>query len=328
MAYLFILTSLLLAGLGAIFLPDGESASLASVRQTLTAPIQQTLAKLPLSSDASLRTAQAIQAMPTEENHAPYRNWDILPPEIDAKAAVIFGAKSGKIFYERNMRLRLPIASLTKLATALVALDEFLLYDPVTVTRHAVSTGGDFGNLVVGESLTVHDLLRAMLIASSNDAAVAFADHLAAAKGKTLTELMNAKAYAMHLTNTHFTSVSGLEDRNNYSTAEDLAQLFRSGFAHPTLTDILRTAEVDIQSLDGKFTHKLVTSNKLLNRFDGVVAGKTGYTSLAGGTLAILAKNPAADDDFIIIILGSTNEQTRFEAAEALINWVNQAYRW
>ncbi|MDP3963206.1 MAG: serine hydrolase [bacterium] len=329
MQIIFILASLLLGILGTAFLPDSNTSStLTDTLSTLQRPIE-TLAKLPLS-DIRAQTAQLIApaaSMPPEVL-PPYRKWDVPSPEIDAKAAIVVGAKSGRVLYERNMRQRLPIASLTKLATALIAMDEFLLYDEVAITRHAVSSGGDYGNLVVGERLTVHDLLRAMLIASSNDAAIALADHLAATKGKTMTELMNAKAYALHLANTHFASVSGLEDRNNYASAEDVARIALAAIGNTTLSEILHTANADIHALDGKFTHRLVTSNKLLNRFDGVIAGKTGYTTTAGGTLAIVAKNAHADDDFIVVILGSTNEQTRFEAAETLITWVDAAYRW
>jgi len=329
MATLIASCLILLGPLGFFILGNHREVPLKEFSARTGSVLNGAVLQLPLSQDQSLQAANALAAVEnTLSSYAPYRDWSVAPPEVDAKAAIIMGAKTGKVLYERNMHERLPIASLNKLATALSLMDEVLLTDEVKVSRHAVSTGGDFGNLVVGEVLTAHDVLRAMLIASSNDAAVAFAEHLSEAKGVRLEDLMNGKASTLELANTHFSSVSGLEDGNNYSTAEDVAKLLKAALDNSTLSEILKTAEVEIRSVDGKFTHHLTTSNKLLNHFDGVIAGKTGYTSIAGGNLALLARNGKTDDDFLVVVLGSKDEETRFEAAESLINWVNAAYRW
>ncbi|MDO8557613.1 MAG: serine hydrolase [bacterium] len=316
-----------LGPLGLFVLPSG-SPGVSRTLDTAQQNVNLALQKLPLSAEFLAYPARNIPDTRISSDSLPYRKWEVSPPDMNAKSAVVVGAKSGKIFYERNMRLRLPIASLTKLATALSVIEELSLNEEVTVSRHAVNTGGDFGNLVVGETLTAHDVLRAMLIASSNDAAVAFAEHVLRTRGKALTELMNAKTHALGLLQTRFSSVSGLEDRNNYSTAEDLSKLLGTVMHQSALADILKTDAADIHSTDGRFTHRLITSNKLLGRFDGVVAGKTGYTEGAGGSLAIFAKNEKSDDDFLVIVLGSANEETRFEDAKTLITWVNEAYQW
>ena len=316
-----------LGPLGFFISSSGNSAvsrTLGTAQQNVSSALQ----KLPLSAEFAPQTARSTPDTRIPPESLPYRNWDIPPPDINARSAAVIGAKSGKIFYERMMRTHVPIASLTKLATALSAIEELALGDEALVSRHAVSTGGDFGNLAVGETLTAHDLLRAMLIASSNDAAVALSEHMLRVRGKSLVELMNAKVHDFQLFDTHFASVSGLEDRNNYSTAQDVAALLSAAMRQSTLADILKTDAVDIHSVDGRFTHRLVTSNKLLGRFDGVVAGKTGYTEGAGGSLAIYAKNEKADDDFLVVVLGSANEEKRFEDAKALIMWVNEAYQW
>jgi serine-type D-Ala-D-Ala carboxypeptidase (penicillin-binding protein 5/6) len=260
--------------------------------------------------------------------YVPYRDWRVGVPEVDAKAALVEGSKSGKIYYERNMRERLPIASLTKLATALAVIEAVDPGEKVAVTKHAVGTDGDFGNLVVGEELAAGDLMRAMLIASSNDAAVALADYVSATKSKNLIEIMNANAQILDMKDTHFASVNGLEDDNNYSTPADLAKLFKAAAANTYIFDIMQSQSADVLSADGKFTHRLVTSNKLLGDSNGVIAGKTGYTEKAGGNLAELVRNQNADDDFMVVVLGSTNEDTRFEAARTLIEWVGAAYKW
>jgi len=323
---MFFLASFFIALLGPIgfFVLPHHGETLAAI-QSGNARNPLVAALLPLSTEQISQQAQ-VATLPAK--YLPYRNWEAALPDIDAKAAVVIGAKSGKVFYERNLRMRLPIASLTKLATALVALDEPPLDEEVMVSQRAIATEGDFGGLVVGEALSAHDLMRAMLIASSNDAAAALAEHVQKTRGKKLVELMNAKTYALGLNDTHFASVTGLEDTNNYSTAENIARLLNTAMQQGSVAEILKTTSMDIQSLDGKFVHRLTTSNKLLGRFDGVVAGKTGYTTGAGGSLAVLAKNTKADDDFLVVVLGSTNEETRFTAAETLITWVNEAYRW
>ena len=319
-----LLISIVLGPVGFFVLPH-QGASYA-IMQPGTARNPLVAVLLPLSAEQALQQAQAVNTIPAD--FVPYRNWGITVPDIDAKAAVVIGARSGKVFYERNFRTRLPVASLTKLATALAILDELGIDEEVMVSQRAVSTEGDFGGMVVGEALSVYDLLRAMLIASSNDAAVALAEHVQKSRGKNLVELMNAKAYALGLADTRFTSVTGLEDARNYSTAEDIARFLNTAMQQEILSEIMKTASTDIRSVDGRFVHRLTTSNKLLGRFDGVVAGKTGYTTGAGGSLGVLAKNSKADDDFLVVVLGSTNEETRFSSVELLITWVNEAYKW
>lgn len=263
------------------------------------------------------------------ETYLPVRDWTIQPPDIDARAGLVITKSSAKTLYERNFRERRPLASLTKLATALAVIDELPLEEPVSISKRAVATEGDFGNLVVDEKVAVRDLLAAMLIASSNDAAVALEEYLVSSRHKSLTQLMNTKVQTLGLRNSRFSSVNGLADRENFSTAEDLGKLFSAALDHPLLFQFLSTPETDIRSSDGRFRHHLVNSNKLLGHLEGVIAGKTGLTTEAGGSLVVLAENPQAPNDpLIAVVLGSTDEETRFQAMEALLSWVRQAYRW
>src|SRR3989338_8628351 len=152
-----LLISIVLGPVGFFVLPH-QGASYA-IMQPGTARNPLVAVLLPLSAEQALQQAQAVNTIPAD--FVPYRNWGITVPDIDAKAAVVIGARSGKVFYERNFRTRLPVASLTKLATALAILDELGIDEEVMVSQRAVSTEGDFGGMVVGEALSVYDLLRA-----------------------------------------------------------------------------------------------------------------------------------------------------------------------
>lgn len=258
----------------------------------------------------------------------PIRIWDVDLENINAASAITIEPNSQKILYHKNIFDTRPIASLSKLMTALVVLDEMPLKDEILISRTAVETFGDAGDLAAGEKITVESLLYALLVTSSNDAAIALEEYYNAFRAEeeaTFVAAMNRKAQELELSDTFFVEPSGL-NLNNRSTAYDLARMSDYIFQIPKIRQILSTPVIDVQSVDGILNHHLVNSNKLLGVMPDILAGKTGYTEEAGESLVIYVKRKDNSDKYLIyLILGSDD---RLKAARQLIDWVNRAYIW
>lgn len=292
--------------------------------------------KLPVENEAKNEVSPtekaALQTLKTID-YLPVRNWNVPFAEISAKSVLSTDEKAEKVFYQKNSSERLPIASLTKLMTALIVLDNYNLEEKIKISKAAVQIEGEMGGLVVGETLTVRNLLYVMLIESSNDAAFAFAEKIGTDK---FVELMNKKAAVLYLKNTHFANPAGFDEKNNYSTAFDLARLASAALNYPLVWEILRTKEIEVKSEavpdnpnQPIFPHRLINSNKLLDVVPEIVGGKTGYTDLAGGCMILVAQ--LENFKVINIVLGADGGAPfldRFKETEKLINWLKEAYLW
>lgn len=203
-------------------------------------------------------------------------------PSVSAQAYVLYDADTGEVYASREAHKRLPCASTTKIMTALVALEQLPLDASVTVAREHTLAEGSRMYLRDGETVSVSDLLYGLLLASGNDAAVALAD-AAAGSTERFAALMNQKAAALGLRDTHFTNPSGLHDAEHYSSAYDLAVLMAAAMKNEDFAKITGTREV---ALTGR---TLANHNKLLHTVQGVDGGKTGYTKAAGRCLVSTA---------------------------------------
>ncbi|MFY9457650.1 MAG: hypothetical protein WAP23_01840 [Candidatus Spechtbacterales bacterium] len=261
-------------------------------------------------------------------NFFPIRNWDVKIENADAASTLVLEPVTQKAIQHKNIFDVRPIASLTKLMTAFVVIEDMNLASEVVVSENAVASYGDQGNLAPREVLRVEDLLYILLIESSNDAAIALEEYYNAYRteqDRTFVAAMNQKARELGLLDTFFVEPSGL-NINNRSTAYDLARLADYVFQRPILREILSTQVIDVQSQDGLVNHHLVNSNKLLGVLKGVLAGKTGYTEEAGESLVLFVKKSENIDDYLIyVILGSPD---RVKVARHLIDWVDRAYIW
>lgn len=280
----------------------------------------------------------------------PIRKSEISDIDIDAKAAIVLDVATDKILYNKNIGEKFPIASLTKLMTALIVLDEINLDDMVTISEEAIKTEGEKVNLIPKEKITAENLLYALLVASSNDAAMALAEYISnnfiinsfnpsdffkEAKNKNnpqktesifrFVKLMNQKAQLIGLKNTHFSNPSGLDKEENYSTAYDLAHLTKYALERPLVWEILRIQETDISSFDGKIIHHLENTNQLLGKLPNIAGGKTGYTDKAGKCLILVVGDTADNHQIISVVL---NAQDRFTETEKLVKWTFEAYSW
>ena len=198
------------------------------------------------------------------------------------------------------------------------------LEEVVTISQNAYDAYGNQGGLMVNERFSVKDLLYALLMESSNDAAVALAEHYEAISDEELSfvYLMNQKASELGLENTHFTDPSGY-DADNVSTVEDISRLVIDSFSQPILWQILKTPTIDLYSIDGQY-HNWINTDELLNRMSNIVGGKTGYTTKAKGCLVIVTEQ-SPQEYLIMVVLGA---EQRFLQTEKLIDWTNKAYTW
>ena len=217
---------------------------------------------------------------------------------------------------------KLPIASLTKLMTALVALENYDLLQPIIISYDATSQDGDMGQFKVGEIFSAKEILYSMLMESSNDAAYALSEAIGT---EAFVNLMNLEANKLGLENTNFSNPMGFDSKDNYSSAEDLVKLSTHFFQKPLILEILSTKEKNIYTSDGIIHHTAINTNELLRDTPEIVGGKTGYTAGAQGCLISILKGQGNNNYFINVILGSVD---RFGEMKEIIKRVNKDYAW
>lgn len=253
--------------------------------------------------------------------------------EIDAKAAFsIWLGKNGKekVLYQKESSKVLPIASLTKLLTAEVVLENYDLSQPITFSKRTVGVDGGVGSFRIGESIFAKDLLYALLIESNNDAASAFAEVVGE---EGFVDLMNLELRKIlgPSSGTRFFNPTGLDPKTkkeeaNYSTAEDLAKISTYLLKNqPLIFEITKNQEIDLYDINQVFHHKIATTNELLKNFPEIVGGKTGTTDEAGGCLLLVVESPNRKGFLVNVLLGSPD---RFGEMEKLMNWSKTAYKW
>ena len=234
-------------------------------------------------------------------------------PSINAAALYLVELKSGRVLLEKNATRRLPPASLTKIMTALVALEAASPQQVVQIDRRALVHRSSL-KLQAGEQFLLRDLVTAMLVTSANDACEAIALHVGADADR-FVPMMNERARALGLENTHFANACGFDAPGHYSTAADLAKLTEQALQVPAISMMVRTVTRDIATVDGARQVSLHTTNELL--LDPDVTGvKTGYTSKAGRCLiASMFK-----DGHRLLLVG-LNVMDRWEQATRLLRY-------
>lgn len=266
--------------------------------------------------------AQQI-AMPGQS--LPQRDWKVEELNIKARSAVSVENNSvepDKILFEKNSETRFPIASLTKLMTAIIVLDNYNLSQNISLNVKSDSQLPVTQDLKLGDTLPVEGFLHIMLIESSNKAAYALAENVGE---ETFISLMNRKAKEIGLQNTFFADPTGLSSKN-VSTAKDLTKLAEYILKnYPNIFAITKTQEMDLIDF-GKVTN----TNQLLGEIPEIAGGKTGFTNEANGCLLLVvtntkAKDYLANDYLIYVVLGSDD---RFSEMKNIINWINTAYSW
>ena len=214
---------------------------------------------------------------------------DVSINNISANSACLMEAESGKVLYSKNGSKRMPMASTTKVMTAILALESGIsLNSLIKVPKGAVGVEGSSVYLREGESVTFELLLYALMLSSANDAAVAIALTVSHSV-EDFVVLMNAKARDLGLVDTHFTNPHGLYDENHYTTAENLAKLMAYAMKNQDFAKIT-SCKSKTFAREGGTSFVLSNHNRLLKTYDGVIGGKTGFTKKSGRCLVTCAE--------------------------------------
>ncbi len=241
------------------------------------------------------------------------------PLELSAKSAILMEASTGKILYEKASHEALPPASVTKIMTMLLVMEaldagQYTLDDLVSVSPLAASMGGSQVFLEENEQMSVHDMLKAVAVASGNDAAVALAEFTAGSHEGFVAK-MNERAKALGMNDTVFINCNGLDEEGHLTSANDIALMSRELMKHPKIFEYT-TIWMDTLR-DGSFG--LVNTNKLVRFYQGATGLKTGSTSVAGFCISATAKRDGMD--LIAVVMGSPTSKERFADATKMLDY-------
>ena len=265
--------------------------------------------------------ANSSQVAGVQKINVPPSSQNIEAPDLTAKAILIKDLATGTILYQKNTNDPLPIASTTKVMTALIA-SEYYKANSVLTIGDSASTPGSRVGFTKGEQLSFRSVLYGMLLNSGNDAANALAENYQGGVTSFIVA-MNKKVSDLGLVHTHFDNPVGFDSPNSYSSAEDLAKITEEALKNAQLSRIFSTKETDIVSLDKRFSYKLHNLNKLLSSVSGVLGVKTGYTEAAKENLVTLVERNG--HRILVVVLGSDD---RFGESTRLIEWAYKNFSW
>ena len=243
----------------------------------------------------------------------------LMADEVPASAAVLMESSTGKVLFEKNAHEQLPCASITKVMTLLLVMEgldsgAIALDDMVTASEHAASMGGSDIWLEPGETMSVNDLLKATVIVSANDAAVALAEHLCGSEDAFVAK-MNERAAELGMQDTVYKNCNGLDEDGHLTSAYDIALVSRALIAHEQIFDYTTVWMDELR--DGKT--QLVNTNKLLKSYSGITGLKTGTTGKAGSCMAATAERDGMS--LIAVVLGCKTTDERFSSAASLLDY-------
>lgn len=242
-------------------------------------------------------------------------------PTINAKYGILCDG-DGNVLWSRSADTKSAMASITKIMTAVVVLENANLDDVYTVSQNAASVGESSIGVQVGDQISVYNLLCGLLIHSGNDAGVVLAEGVAGSI-PNFVEMMNAKAAELGLKNTHYDNPHGLDSDDHYSTANDICVLSRYAMQNKTFAKIVGKKKVTVDYGNRKATFR--STNSLLNMWDPCIGVKTGYTGNAGYCLS-----SAAEQDGVrlyAVVLGCADQTQRFTDSLRLLSWGFKHYR-
>jgi serine-type D-Ala-D-Ala carboxypeptidase (penicillin-binding protein 5/6) len=226
----------------------------------------------------------------------------VTEPYIPATSAYLLDPETGDVLFQKNSDQPMPMASTTKIMTAIVVLENASLQDSVTISEEASSVGESSAWLSKGEILTVEQLLYALLVQSANDAAVALAEHTGGSE-EAFVEMMNEKAAELGAEHTHFSNPHGLDQQGHYTTARDLAVIAAYAMKNPLFRDIVKSSGYQIPWPGHPYPRVLENHNRLLKMYPYATGIKTGYTLGAGKCLVASASRDGRE--LISVILNS-----------------------
>ena len=288
----------------------------------------------PSALDSNLKSEQFYSVRSDASSIVyPFRNWEIKDdPVIQAKGALVVDIDSDFVFFQNQLNVRRPIASVTKLMTALVAKKYIPADEEITITEESLKVDGDAPIFYLNEKVTANDLIRAMMIISSNKAAMALANHIGQDK---FVALMNEMAKQLEMTQTSYAEPTGLSFLNQSSPA-DLKKLIKYIITeYPNLLLIAQNSVDKIQGKNPDIIHELTNINLIAHHppfLDELnityLGGKTGFTDEALQTFCGLFLVPSKRENeqpkrILVVVLGTPN---RYNDIENLLKWLDKAY--
>ncbi len=238
--------------------------------------------------------------------------------DISAQSYALVELNTGMVLYAENAHQTLPMASTTKVMTAIIAIERCGLDEPVTVSSNAYGTEGSSIYLEQGETLTLRDMLYGLMLRSGNDAAVAIAEHVGGSVSRFI-ELMNQKARELGLVNTSFVTPNGLPDENHFTTAYEYALICAYAMKSSVFREIVSTEYYRAES--GNYIRTMRNKNRLLWEYEGCCGIKTGYTKAAGKCLTFYAERNGLEVVGVVL-----NAPDMFDDAKALMDAAFSAY--
>ncbi len=234
-------------------------------------------------------------------------------PSLSARSAVLYNMNEGSFLYTKNESQRLPMASTTKIMTALIAIEQLDMNESLLVPKEATGIEGSSVYLRENDFVTVGDLVYSVLLQSANDAATVLALKIGG-DIYGFSEIMNKRAEEIGLLDTNFENPHGLDSKNHYTTAHDLALLAAEALKNPTFKKICSTYKHDFFIGDGR--RVVVNHNKLLKRYKGAIGVKTGYTKKSGRCLV-----GACERDGVILVTVTLNAPNDWQDHEKLFDY-------
>jgi D-alanyl-D-alanine carboxypeptidase len=258
-----------------------------------------------------------------------------------AHSSVVIDVDSGEILHYSNAKEQRQIASLTKIMTAILVMENIKdLNEVVTIDSEAVFVEGTkigcprsgyciSQRLKTGEQISAGELLKAMLMNSANDAAIALGKHMGGTQ-ENFAEIMNKRAIELGLTDTHFCTPSGLEidgrEAECYSSAYDIGKIAAYSLKYDKIWSTFRLPNnTEIKSIDGKITHQILNTDLALDQIPDLIGGKTGFTPLAGYSLLMIAKDPTTKHKVVAVLL---DDPTRWQDIKEMFKWTFDSYTW
>ena len=225
---------------------------------------------------------------------------EIRAPDVKALGAVLMDEKSGRVLWEKNAFEPLANASTTKIMTCILAIESGKLEETVTASKNAASQPKTRMGLSSGEEIKLKDLLYALMLQSSNDAAVAIAEHLAGSV-EDFCDMMDSKARELGAADTNFETPNGLDSGEHHSTAYDMAVITCYALKNEEFVNIINTKQITVKS--DRCTYTIINKNRLLNEYEGAIGVKTGFTGKAGNCFVGAAERDGMT--LVSVVLGS-----------------------
>lgn len=242
--------------------------------------------------------------------------------DIQVPAAVVIDFDTGRVLYDKNGNEKRKMASLTKIMTSILLVENCDMEEQIEVPKKAAQIGGSTVGLKAGDIVTAKSLLYGMLLPSGNDCAYTVAIHLGGTI-ENFAKMMNDKAKVLGLTSTNFVNSHGLDNENHYTTAKEMAYLTRYALKNPYIDEAVKTKSITINF--GSFTKTLNNTNSLLRTYEKADGVKTGFTN--GAERCLVSSATDNDRRYICVVLGATTTKIRFNTSKLLLEETFKKYK-